>query len=84
MGEGSRQRVAIGPSIEEIVHVSTVSFAAELIDLIFNVCDDCKLTGRGDSLKTTFDDIAYFRMDNLSARETASREAGRWCNQLRY
>jgi hypothetical protein len=47
------------------------------IDLIFNVCDVCKLTGRGDSLKTTFDDIAYFRMDDLSAWETASREASR-------
>ena len=30
VGEGSRQRVVIRPPIEEIVHVSTVSFAAEL------------------------------------------------------
>lgn len=30
VGEGSRQRVVIKPPIEEIVHVSTVSFAAEL------------------------------------------------------
>lgn len=59
--------MVIRPPIEEIVHVSTVSFAAELIDLIFNVCDDCKLTGQGDSLKTTFDDIACFRMDDLFA-----------------
>ena len=36
VGEGSRQRVVIEPSIEEIVYVSTVSFAAELNRINFH------------------------------------------------
>jgi hypothetical protein len=45
VGEGSRQRMVVESSVEEIVHVSTISFATGLNELISTVSDQFTIWG---------------------------------------